>query len=350
MSTKNLLLNALNTEIIDRANEIPQSKVSSIYFGGGTPSVLDISELEFILKNINSTYSLGEHLEITLEANPDDLNLNFLRDLKKIGINRLSIGIQSFQDADLQFMNRAHNAEQSHFAIQNSIKAGFNNISCDLIFGIPMCSHELWITNIHSLFNYKIPHLSCYALTIEENTKLHFDIRSNKIKPLNDSHTVEQMEILLDEMASHDYEAYEISNYCKKNFRSQHNSNYWKNGNYLGFGPSAHSYNGSTRRWNIANNLQYIQNISEGKNFFEFETLSLTNKYNEYLMLNLRKMEGIDMNFIQSQFPEFFPNLFKGIQKFIINGSLIRNNESVYLSNKGKYISDHIIRDLFEVE
>ncbi|MEO6191131.1 MAG: radical SAM family heme chaperone HemW [Saprospiraceae bacterium] len=349
IDTKNKLIQSLLSEIKQRANEINDGLVKSIYFGGGTPSVMSENELGQILNQIRKYYNIASEVEITLESNPDDLNSSYLKGLSYSEINRLSIGIQSFEDKELVWMNRAHDSAQSHHAIQASLEAGFNNISCDLIYGIPISSHEIWHNNISHLINYNIPHISCYALSVEEKTKLYSDIKLNKTLAPDDQFTIEQMQILFDRMDKNNYEAYELSSYCKNGYRSKHNSSYWQNKSYLGFGPSAHSFHNNRRRWNVANNNIYIQSINSLIPYFEEETLSHRDRYNEYVMLNLRRIEGIDLKLIQLEFNEYFNNCKSILQEYYKNKYLILEGNKYRLSNKGKIICDQIIRNLFEL-
>lgn len=343
------MLDALQSEIIQRTPEVKFDSISTIYFGGGTPSILSIQEIEVVLNSISSHYSLDLNPEITLEANPDDLNRHYLKELNSLGINRLSIGIQSFHESDLQWMNRAHTSIQSHHAIQFAIDEGFENINCDLIFGIPNSSDQIWSNNISQMIQYQIPHLSCYALTVEEKTKLYSAIRNKQSEAPDDEHTVRQMNILFQIMSEHGYEAYEISNYCKPGFRSKHNSNYWQGKPYLGFGPAAHSFHNTQRRWNISNNNLYIQYIESNLPYYETEELSRRDLFNEYIMVNLRRMEGIDTEYILEYHSEFYREFINQLNQLNHSKYFIKNKNSYSLTNEGKIMSDWIIRALFQL-
>ncbi len=346
-STKQQVIQSIAKEIKDRANEIPYSQVETIYFGGGTPSILSLDEFDLLMNSIYSTYRISSNPEITVELNPDDVNSDLCFHYKKTSVNRISLGIQSFYDSHLEWMNRAHTANQSIESIRTLEEAGFNNISCDLIFGIPNCTHQQWYNNIQKLLDFDIPHISCYALTVEEKTKLHSDITKKKINPLDDHHTIEQMEILLDLLESNSYETYEISSYCKSGFRSRHNTRYWNNEHYIGFGPSAHSYNGKVRRWNISNNALYSKLVECNQEYFDSEELTINNRFNEYLMVNLRRIEGISLNKIKDEFNEFSGQLDNNLKRHLEYRNITVNNDIIQLTRKGKFICDSILSDLF---
>lgn len=304
-NTLKALLEALHTEIMNRALEIPDILVDTIYFGGGTPSVLSPTHIESLLHTVYSRYPVQPCAEITLECNPDDLNREYLQDLHSIGINRLSIGIQSFSDRDLQWMNRAHNANQSKEALTLAAATGFDNISCDLIFGIPGATDTEWLQHLGILYDNGVPHISCYALTVEEMTLLEHRIRHQQMPALSEEDSIRQMLLMFDSMTHHGYEAYEISNYCLPGHRAVHNSNYWKGLPYLGFGPSAHSYYGNTRRWNLSNNQLYSDAVKNGKLYYESETLTRRDRFNEFLMIKLRRIEGIRIAELEQDFEEY---------------------------------------------
>ncbi|NOT38834.1 MAG: radical SAM family heme chaperone HemW [Saprospiraceae bacterium] len=346
-STKYEFIQSLIKEIESRKNELVYQEVGTIYFGGGTPSVLEDQELANIINVIYKNYKISPSTEITVEINPDDFSPDKAVFYKIIGINRLSIGIQSFFDDHLVWMNRSHNAIQSLQCLELLRKHSFNNVSCDLIFGIPGCTNDQWIKNIDTLMNFGIPHLSCYALTVEENTVLSHKILHRTTPPPEDNHTIEQMEILLDKIDENAYEAYEISNYCKSGFRSKHNSNYWNYTPYLGFGPSAHSFDGSKRRWNISNNNLYVKKINNNEEYYESETLSDKEKANEFVMLQLRKTEGINILDLQKIQGSENYKIAPILSQYLSSGHLVKENNNIKLSRSGKYISDRIIADLF---
>ncbi len=347
MSNKTDLLNALKLEIIHRHPEAVGIKIDTLYFGGGTPSVLSVDELESILKTIQNHYSFSENPEITLEANPDDIHLDYLLMIKDLGINRLSIGVQSFFDDQLSWMNRAHSAYQSHTSIEMALHSGFNNFSIDLMYGLPDGQLKNWSANLNTLLQYQIPHLSCYALTIEERTALSQRIKQHTIKIPEDSLVIDQMNMLFDFCTSNQYEAYEISNFAKAGFRSRHNSSYWKGISYWGFGPSAHSFYENQRRWNISNNALYIQAIQNNLPYYETELLSRQNQCNEFIMLQLRRIEGIDKAELKIRFPEFEESILKELEEQVILKNIIKVKEQYILSRQGKYMADEISSKLF---
>ena len=347
--TKEALLEALHREIAGRREEIPGLLAASIYFGGGTPSVLTAREIESLLHEVYAHYPVMQGAEITLECNPDDLGGAFLDEWREMGVNRLSIGIQSFSDRDLAWMNRAHDSAQSHAAIAKARQCGFENISCDLIFGIPGSGDVQWRDNLHLLFDQGIPHLSCYALTVEDKTALGHHIRSGKIQPVSDEDVTRQMRILFEEMRNHRYDAYEISNYCLPGHRAVHNANYWKGLPYLGFGPSAHSYDGRMRRWNISNNQLYADAVRSGNAYFETEELTRRDMFNEYIMVNLRRSEGIDMEWIRNSFAEYAAATEHELRELTSSPLLMRSGENYMLTDEGKLMSDWVIRNLFQV-
>ncbi|MBK9727718.1 MAG: radical SAM family heme chaperone HemW [Saprospiraceae bacterium] len=347
LRTKNLLFNALIFEIETRSAEGDSFIIQSIYFGGGTPSLLNESELNKLLNTIRTNYKLTKNPEITLEANPDDLNPGYLDQLLQLGINRLSIGVQSFHEPDLRWMNRAHNVKQSHDAIEFTIQAGFSNFSIDLMYGLPGQNYQSWLKNLEYVLGYQAPHFSAYALTLEEKTDLYKKVQLNTIQLPEEFSNLTQMDCLLDFCDAHSYEAYEISNFSKKSFRAKHNSAYWEGVPYFGFGPAAHSYLGDIRRWNIANNNLYIQAIENNLIYFETEVLSKKNHCNEYLMLQLRRIEGLDLVYIEHHFGEFFSYIKSQVLKQIEIGNMTIINEKYCLTRKGKYIADQISVNLF---
>lgn len=292
----------LANEIEQRKNYLTERTLNTIYFGGGTPSILSEEELNFLLNSIHKIFSVAENTEITLEANPDDLSIEKLLMLKKTGINRLSIGVQSFRDEDLKWMNRAHDAIQAKQAVINAASAGFNNISVDLIYGLPTSTLADWKKNLEIAATLPVQHLSCYCLTVEDNTALHHFIKKGKVSEKKDEVSSEEFLMAHEFLAANNFEHYEISNYSLKNFHSQHNSSYWENETYLGIGPSAHSYNGISRQWNVANNIQYLNSMKEGKLLFEKEELSIEQQFNEYLMTRLRTSKGISFKYIETVF------------------------------------------------
>jgi oxygen-independent coproporphyrinogen-3 oxidase len=341
------LVASLLREIVLRANYLADEPIKTIYFGGGTPSILSSSELEKILTAIKQNYQLDSQIEISLEANPEDLTLDKCLELNEIGINRLSIGIQSIQDHELTFMNRAHDSTQSLAAIKNAQKAGFINISVDLMFGLINSNLIMWQQNLQAITALGIPHISCYNLTIEEQTALSTWVKKDKIKVPDEHYQKEQFIAAHDFLSSEGYEHYEISNYATSGFNSQHNSNYWEGVKYLGIGPAAHSFDGQSRSWNIANNALYISTMQQGLLNQEIEILSDIERYNESIMLALRRSKGLNAKVIDSFTPLLKKHFLKEVGDKIASGIIIKENDHYKLHLDYWYISDSIIADLF---
>jgi oxygen-independent coproporphyrinogen-3 oxidase len=289
-----------------------------------------------------------ENAEIALEANPDDLTKEKLSELKNAGINRLSIGVQSFFDKELKWMNRSHDAMQAENCIRTAKEIGFDNITIDLIYGVPGLTNTEWKQNLQKAIELNIDHLSCYALTVEPKTALYHQIEKDKLPPLNEQQAAEQFEILMAFAKQTGFKHYEISNFARDKKYSKHNTSYWKGNWYLGIGPSAHSFNASTRQWNIANNALYIKSINEGEDPAETEILTIPQQYNEFVMISLRTMWGLDLNEIKNRFDETYLHLIqKESAHYIQSGDIVLENEKMKLSDKGKLIADKIISDLF---
>ena len=345
---KDDLVKALANEISLQKDYLQNEKVETIYFGGGTPSILESSEIDSILQIIFKTFKTSSNLEITLEANPDDISASKLNEWKLIGVNRFSLGVQSFLDKDLLWMNGNHNAKQSIQSIQQIQKAGFLNFTIDLIYGTPHLSNDEWKTNIQIAVENNIPHISAYALTVEPNTALDSFIKKKKINAINAEKQATQFELLMDALSQQQYEHYEISNFAKPGFRSKHNSSYWKSQSYLGIGPSAHSYNFKSRQWNIANNALYIKSIEQNIVPFEIENLTTIQKINEYLMISLRTIEGCSLQFIENKFGENFLSEIKMKTVELSKNQLIEIRDNhIVLTTKGKLLADKISVDLF---
>lgn len=348
LKNKSKLVEAICSEIEQRKDYLADKKIETLYFGGGTPSLLTKEELEKILNCVKSHFTLLKNAEITLEANPDDLTAAKLKELKSSGINRLSIGIQSFFDEDLKLMNRSHTSEQAIMAVKEAQKTGFENITIDLIYGLPDLIIERWKQNLKQAFSLGVPHISAYNLTVEERTALNHLVKTKKVRLPEELLVIEQFTALIEEAEKNNFIHYEISNFSKEGMQSKHNSSYWKGVHYLGIGPSAHSYNGISRQWNISNNAIYIKNINEGKRWFEEEKLTEENKFNEYVMTRLRTMWGIDLVFIKSTFGEKkLANMLNSSKDYILSGHINRKEESIILTQKGKLLADKIASDLF---
>ncbi len=347
METKDAVMGAIHTEIIQRKEEALEHRLDSIYFGGGTPSILNTTELETIFNLIKKNYHLSDDVEITLEANPDDVNRIRLDEWQSLGINRLSLGIQSLDDLVLKWMNRPHNAAEALQSLELISQSGIRNFSCDLIYGLPQSSDEDWIRNLDTLIDFGVPHLSCYALTVEPKTVLHHQVNRMKSVVVSEEDTSRQMLLMLEHLAVHHYEDYEISNFALPGHRSRHNSSYWKGQSYFGFGPAAHSFDGHKRRWNIANNMLYAKSVQENLPYYEEEILSSKDHYNEYIMLQLRRKEGISTQELQSRFPDYFPIAQKVMESYFASGHLLRNKDAYFLSHSGKLLCDRISMEAF---
>lgn len=342
-------MDALLKEISLRKNYLENEKIETIYFGGGTPSLLSGDDVKKILDALHRQFEIAPVAEITLEANPDDLDKKKISELKTTAVNRFSVGVQSFHDDDLKYLHRAHNAQQADYSIKLAQDAEFENITIDLIYAIPNLTNEKWKNNLNKLNELSIPHFSSYCLTVEPKTALDKFIREKKMADVNDAQAAHQFELLMDFAEKNGYEHYEISNFCKPERYSKHNTSYWTGKKYLGLGPSAHSFDGVSRQWNIANNTLYIRSLEKGELNFEKETLTSNNRFNEYIMTSLRTKWGIDQNLLKEKFEEFSARFAKNIEPFFENKSLQTENEKITLTRKGKLIADKIISELFEV-
>ena len=349
---KNELLAALLKETELQTGYLGNEAVETIYFGGGTPSLLTIGDLKLQIEKLEQVFQVSGTAEITLESNPDDITEEKLAGWKEIGINRLSIGVQSFFEEDLQWMNRAHNAKQAIDNLQLAIKQ-FDNITIDLIYGHPLLTDEKWEQNVEKVISLNIPHISCYALTVEPKTPLHKMILEKKKEGVQQEKQAEQFLLLMQWLEDAGYEHYEISNFAKPGFRSRHNSSYWQGKKYLGLGPSAHSFDGESRQWNISNNTIYIESLAKDKILFDKEMLTAAQQLNEYIMTSLRTVEGLDLKRVQSS--EFGVQSSDPIasgfgvrsQKFIDEGKMIIKENKLILTKEGKLFADGIAAELF---
>ena len=342
------VVTAIIKEIELRKNYLPSNKIESIYLGGGTPSILSQAELDAIFNEIYKYFDVVEGAEITLEANPDDLNAARLKELKKSPINRLSIGIQSFRDEDLTWMNRAHSAKEAIESIKLAKQIGFNNLSIDLIYGTPNLSNEAWKSNILQATDLGVNHISSYCLTVETKTALSHFIEKGKIEQLSEDQASQQFDILLDALEKNGFEQYEISNFAKDGKYAIHNTNYWMNKPYLGIGPSAHSFNQKERSWNIANNIMYAEAIEKNELPLETEVLSIANKLNEYVMTSLRTKWGCDLDYIEANFGyKYADQIVQQAYPNLIKKHLIKDGHTLFISKEGKFFSDGIASDLF---
>ena len=339
---------ALAKEIRMRKSEVSE-KVETIYFGGGTPSVLTNAEIQLLIDVVYEIFEVSENPEITLEANPDDLSEERIIALSKTPINRLSIGIQSFFEEDLKLMNRAHNSAEAKKSLEIATQY-FDNISVDLIYGIPGLTNEMWKQNIETALRFGVPHISSYALTVEPKTALHKLIQTGKIAAPKDDVAQEHFEILVKTLTEKGFIHYELSNFGKPNYFSQNNSSYWLGKKYLGIGPSAHSFNGKSRSWNIANNSLYLKSISEDELPHEVEILTLQDRYNEYVMTGLRTIWGVSLERVEKEFGiEYLNYLLKQADKFLVDELLCINDGILTPTSKGKFLVDGIASDLFLV-
>ena len=333
------------SELLDFArNDI---EIETIYFGGGTPSILEISDLKFLIDSVYKNYKVVENPEITVEANPDDLTENRIIELSKNKVNRLSIGIQSFFEDDLKMMNRAHNVEEAKKCLEIATHY-FDNISIDLIYGVPEMSNEKWFQNIETALSFNVPHISSYALTVEPKTALHSFIQKGIIPQPDDEVAQEHFQILVDKLSENGFIHYELSNFGKENYFSKNNSSYWLGKKYIGIGPSAHSYDGKNRGWNVSNNSLYIKSIQENKLPIEIETLTKTDRYNEYIMTGLRTIWGVSLDRIEREFGKtYLDYLNQQAAKFIEDHLLFVDENILRTTKKGKFLSDGIASDLF---
>jgi len=349
LKKKDVLIDSLTHEIKLRKNELNNDIIETIYFGGGTPSILSQLEIDSIIDAVYENHEVVSNPEITLEANPDDLTSTKIKELAKSRINRLSIGIQSFFEQDLKLMNRAHNALEAKNCLSEATNY-FKNISVDLIYGIPGASNKQWKKNIEIALSYGIPHISSYALTVEPKTALESFIKKGIIENVDDQQAQEQFYILIDEVSKHNFIHYELSNFGKEGSFSKNNSSYWKGKHYLGIGPSAHSFNGKQRSWNVKNNSKYIAAIQQNKLPIERELLSITDQYNEYVMTGLRTIWGVSLEKVAREFGEQYHRyLLLQSKKYRAEDLLYIEDEKLKTTQKGKFLSDGISADLFKL-
>ena len=347
---KNPVLDAMLSELKLRKEELVETeKINSIYFGGGTPSLLSSAEISVLINEVKRNFNVAVDAEITLEMNPDDDRPNYLEELKTIGVNRLSVGIQSFHEEELKLMNRAHNSQEA-FDVLNRIQGLYNNFSLDLIFGLPNSTPESWQKNVEYALQFNPTHISSYLLTVEPKTVLNHQIDNKQIEVLGEEDVLTQFNFLVDRLQAKGYDHYELSSFGKPGFRSVNNTAYWSEKPYLGIGPSAHSFNGETRSWNISNNAQYIKGISVGKPMIEREKLSVADRYNEYIMIGLRMQNGISLDYIEKNFGSDYKILLKkGVQSQIASQVLYWDGDSLKVSRNAMMLVDGIASDLFKL-
>ena len=347
LKKKDEMVLALAKEIALRKNEFKDEVVETIYFGGGTPSILEVQDLRILIDEVYQNYNVTGNPEITVEANPDDLTETRITELSNNRINRLSIGIQSFFEDDLKLMNRAHNSEEAKRCLEIATQY-FDNISIDLIYGVPGMSNKKWLQNIETALSFNIPHISSYALTVEPKTALHKFIKQGIIAQPDDEVAQQHFHLLVDKLQENGFIHYELSNFGKENYFSKNNSSYWLGKKYIGIGPSAHSYNGISRSWNVSNNTQYLKSIDENQLPSETETLTITDRYNEYVMTGLRTIWGISLDRIEQEFGKtYLDYLNQQAAKYIEDHLLFVDDNILRTTKSGKFLSDGIASDLF---
>jgi len=338
-------------EIELRKDYLDNSVVDTIYFGGGTPSILTMNNLKMLLSTINSSFTISKSPEITLEANPDDLTYEYLHEIRSVGVNRLSIGIQSFSDSDLKMMKRRHTAIEAEASVLLAKSSGFSNISIDLIYGMEFSTNEQFNQNIDKAISLDVQHISAYHLTIEEKTTFYLYKKKKKIREIDENRSNEQLLILRNKLKQNGFEHYEISNFAKPNFISQHNSNYWKQVPYLGIGPSAHSYNGESRQWNIASVMKYNKALDNNMLYYDKEVLSETDKFNDYIITSLRTALGINVGYVETNFSPYLAQYFiLSIGKFLKNNDLELDEQNLKVSTKSIFLTDYICSELIYVQ
>lgn len=340
------MISTISSELKTRVDYLEQKPIKTIYFGGGTPSILKKEELAKLLETVHLNFSVESGAEISLEANPDDISIDSLREWKEIGINRLSIGLQSFKAADLEWMNRAHTVDESQNCVRLAQSEGFDNLTVDLIYGLPNLTMDEWKKHVQTVIDFDVPHISAYCLTVEEKTVLHKMVTAGKIDSVSDDVQSDQFMVLLEMLETSGYAQYEISNFSKPGFESKHNGNYWKGEWYLGVGPSAHSFNGTSRRWNVANNRRYLKAIQDSTSYSETEVLSLENQFNERILTGLRTVAGVNLNKLEaiSVPPVAFSTK---IESFIDANWMTKNNDVIALTKEGRLRADYIASELF---
>lgn len=354
MGQRGSVLSAMLKELEWRQDYLADKAIDSIYFGGGTPSLLEASELGAFFEQATRYFRLLPSAEITLEANPDDLSKDKLAMLRDSPVNRLSIGVQSFSETDLRFFNRAHNAREARASLEQALAAGFKDLTIDLIYGSPTTTDEQWAESLKIAIGYGIPHLSCYALTVEPSTALAHFVKHGKSEPVSEEQAARHFDMLLSATESAGYEQYEISNFALPGHYARHNSNYWRGAHYLGIGPSAHSYNGTSRQWNVANNTKYLRAMEADSPsadwaaaLYECEQLRPEDQYNEYVMTRLRTVWGVQLEALSALNPAFEQHFLERAKPYLENGQLIRNQATFRLTKTGRFLADGIAAALF---
>ena len=343
------LIQAICLELSLRSSELMNVPIQSLYFGGGTPSLLTAEELQSIVHSVRLNYQLLEHAEITFEVNPEDANVDNLKAWKEVGINRLSIGLQSFQASDLSWMNRSHSTVEGEMAIRMAQKQGFDNISIDLIYGLPDLSNEQWLHHLERALKLNVQHISAYCLTIESKTALEHFVNNGKLKRPTEDQQGEQFDLLVRTLKQAGFEQYEISNFAKDQKYARHNSSYWNFTSYVGVGPSAHSFNGNQRRWNIANNSKYYQQVGKDDDWFEEETLSPTEKWNEFFLTGLRTKWGV-LKENMEDLGGMTADEYKLLTTYVETGFIFEEVDRLVLTEKGKLQADGIASAFFRLD
>ena len=348
LKNKEDMIKAINKEIYQKAI-LNNDKVSTIYFGGGTPSILDVEEINLIIENIYKNFNVGKNIEITIEANPDDLSKHKLNDLSETKINRISIGVQSFIDKELKIMNRVHDSKKAIKSIEMA-KKYFNNISVDLLYGVPDSSIKSWNYNLDTISSFNINHISAYALTVEPKTALESFINKSILSMPDEELVYSQYKLINEKLSSKNFINYEVCSFAQKDFFSKNNSAYWLRKKYIGIGPSAHSFDGESRSWNISNNKKYIDQIRDGDNYYKKENLTKVDQYNEYIMTGLRTIWGVSVKHIESNFDVRFKNYFlKKIKSHIAKKNVYKEDDLYLTTQSGRFLADGIASDLFLV-
>lgn len=341
----NMYVDALCSEMQLRKNELPDQPVETLYFGGGTPSLLSPKHLSRLFKTLHQCYNLADVAEITFEANPEQLAKDYLHQIKALGVNRLSIGVQSFNDTDLKFLNRRHTAQQALGAVKTAQDSGFDNISIDLIYGIPQS--DSWQSNLSIVETLDVQHLSCYALTMEPGTAYARLVEKDKIQPCDEETVISQYNTLIHWAKQNNFVQYEVSNFCKSGYYSRHNSGYWDGTPYLGFGAAAHSFGGSWRRWNVADVKAYIRGVKTGTSFSESEVLSAADRYNEYVMTALRTAKGVEKSVLERRFPTFAQHFAEKARQFVQRGLLTYDGTTFRPTPQGLLMADGMAAECF---
>ncbi|MGQ1911762.1 radical SAM family heme chaperone HemW [Marinifilum sp. RC60d5] len=351
LHAKNDMLECFKKELELKKNYLSEDHLSSIYFGGGTPSVYQPDKIQELINEVQKYWKIDSNAEITLEANPDDLSVKYLKQLSETSVNRLSVGIQSFHDEDLILMNRRHTGKQAYEAIKRAQYYGFDNISVDQIYGVPGLTMKKWKENLNLVYKLNIQHISSYHLMYDPNTVFAKKLEKGQLTEMDEEESYEQYKYLVDSARKNGFKHYEISNFCKENYISRHNSSYWQQKEYLGIGPSAHSYNFKEREWNIAHNHKYMKAIKEGKSFSEKEELNIYDRFNDLILTSLRTYWGLNLTSVKEQFGEkLYLHCLSKAEKYIQSNHIRKENSSLILSDKGVFVSNDIMSDFFYVE